>query len=267
MKPGRLYERDFNKLTEEEKAFKEEKKTSAGSILLTKPSNYYPAAVRHNLSMFPNNHLELMAIKEEADIVALNTEFHNLISEDGCLERDVLNFINQTPAYHIIGSILHDRFHFGHHELYLFKEMWLGDNYRTDYVLVGKGSGGYEFVLIEFEKPEGRITLKDGHLGEAFRKGNYQVEDWQIWMDANFAVFAKDLLSVCNGELIGDIPVEFKEYDHTRFHYVVIAGRRSDFNVVTYRTARDKLQRTGNYLLHHDTLYEDSMALTSMETF
>ena len=42
--------------------------------------------------------------------------------------------------------------------------MWLGDEYRTDYVLIGKASGGYEFVFVEFEKLDGRITIKDGHL-------------------------------------------------------------------------------------------------------
>ena len=34
----------------------------------------------------------------------------------GQVERQVLNFINQTPAYHIVASILMDRFPFGHHE-------------------------------------------------------------------------------------------------------------------------------------------------------
>ena len=229
-----------------------------------KPMDYYPISVRHNLSLFPNNHIELRAIKEETSIAELNASFIQMISREGCLEREVLNFINHTPAYHIVASILKDRFPFGHHELYLFKEMWLGREYRTDYVLIGKGSGGYEFVLIEFEKPDGRITIKNGHLGESFRTGLYQVEDWKAWMDAHFDIFVSDLLSV-KGEM--DFPGEFQQYDSTRFHYVVVAGRRDDFSDTTYRTVRDKRQRLDIHLLHHDNLYDASLKLESDKTF
>ena len=84
--------------------------------------------------------MKIAEIKEKYNIAEINTSFLHLIDKVGCLERDVLNFINNTPAYHIVASILKNRFPFGHHELYLFKEMKLGDSYRTDYVLIGKGS-------------------------------------------------------------------------------------------------------------------------------
>lgn len=264
MKPGKLYSVDYTKLTPEEMEKKEEYSLSRRSLSTLKPMNYYPLAVRHHISLFPNNHIELMGIKSMSNIQRINSDFLKLISKDDCIERDVLNFINHTPAYHIVGSILTDRFPFGHHELYLFKEMYLGNEYRTDYVLIGKGSGGYEFVLIEFEKPDGRITLKDGHLGEAFRKGEHQVEDWKSWMDANFKTFSNDLASV-KGEQ--ELPEELKSYDHTRFHYVVVAGRRKDFSEKTYLTVRAKKQCLDIHLLHHDNLYDSSVKLESNETF
>lgn len=266
MKPSRLYSRDYNILTMDEIERKEEyqKQRMQVDILSIKPMEYYPLAVRHNLSLFPNNHIELYGMREESDIPALNAKFLELINKESCLERDVLNFINQTPAYHIVGSILKDRFSFGHHELYLFKEMWLGDKYRTDYVLIGKGSGGYEFVLVEFEKPDGRIVLKDGHFGESFRKGLCQVDDWKTWMDGNFDIFVKDLASV-KGET--EFPVELTKYDSTRFHYVVVAGRRDDFTETTYRNVRDKRHRMNIHLLHHDNLYDSSVSLEKANTF
>lgn len=266
MKPSKLYSRDYNLLLSEEKKKKAEylRQITEVDILKIKPMEYYPHAVRHNLSLFPNNHIELLGMKEETNIAELNADFLSLIEKAGCLERDVLNFINHTPAYHIVAGILKDRFPFGHHELYLFKEMCLGNDYRTDYVLIGKGSGGYEFVLIEFEKPDGRITIKDGHLGEAFRKGIYQAEDWKAWMDANFDTFCADLSSV-KGER--DFPDEFKKYDSTRFHYVVVAGRRDDFSETTYRTVREKRQRLDIHLLHHDNLYDSAVKLESDNTF
>lgn len=266
MKPSRLYARDYTVLTPDEVKKKKEyqKQATEVDILNIKPMEYYPLAVRHNLSLFPNNHIDLLGMKEQSNIPKLNVDFLQLIKKEGCLEREVLNFINQTPAYHIVGSILKDRFPFGHHELYLFKEMQLGDGYRTDYVLLGKGSGGYEFVLIEFEKPDGRITLRDGHFGEAFRKGLYQVDDWKAWMDGNFDFFVKDLASV-KGE--AEFPIELTKYDSTRFHYVVIAGRRDDFTETIYRNVREKRQRMDIHLLHHDNLYDSSVQLETAETF
>ncbi len=77
---------------------------------------------------------------------ALNSAFLRLIEKEGCLERKVLNFINQTPAYHIVGSILKNRFPFGHHELYMFKEMWLGEDYHTDYVLIVKFGWKFRYI-------------------------------------------------------------------------------------------------------------------------
>jgi len=201
MKPSRLYSQDYSILTPDEMRMKEEylRTKSDIDILKLKTLSSYPLAVRHNLSLFPNNLIVLQEMKEQFDIPRVNKQFFQLIEREKCLERAVLNFINNTPAYHIVASVLKDRFPFGHHELYLFKEMWLGSDYRTDYVLIGKGSGGYEYVLIEFEKPTGRITLESGHWGEAFRKGLFQIEDWMSWMDSNFETFSKDLESVRGG--------------------------------------------------------------------
>ena len=263
--PSKLYSRDYTILFPEEieKKIEYVQRHTNPDLLSIKPMEYYPLAVRHNLSLFPNNHIELLGMKEAGNIAGLNEAFLRLISDDNCLERDVLNFINHTPAYHIVASMLKDRFPFGHHELYLFKEMWLGDDYRADYVLIGKGSGGYEFVLIEFEKPDGRITLKDGYWGEAFRKGDCQVEDWRAWMDENFSVFSKSLESV-KGD--AEFPQELRKYDHTRFHYVVVAGRRDAFSKKTYRLAREK-RLNDILMLHHDHLYESAVKLELDETF
>lgn len=265
MRPSKLYLRDYTVLNADERAMKEEYLCRQASIdiLNIKPMNSYPVAVRHNLSLFPNNHIDLVDIKDSTNLAVLNDEFYQLLSKEKCMERDILNFINRTPAYHIVASILRNNFAFGHHELYLFKEMWLGKDYRTDYVLIGKGSGGYEFVLIEFENVEGRITLKDGHWGEAFRKGNYQVDDWRAWMDAHFTTFADDLQSV-KGEM--ELPIELKEYDHTRFHYVVVAGRRSNFDPTTYRSAR-KMRSHNILMLHLDNLYDSSVELENAQSF
>ena len=137
----------------------------------------YPAAVRHYNSLFPNNHIELFDFQNEGNMEQLNEEFCALIHDANTNERDVLRFINHRPAYHIIAGVF-KYYNFGHHDAYVFPEFALG-NYIADYLLIGKSSGGYEFVFVELEHPNGRTTLKSGHEGEAFRKGTYQIYDWK----------------------------------------------------------------------------------------
>ena len=98
----------------------------------------------------------------------LNEEFCALIHDANTNERNVLRFINHRPAYHIIAGVF-KYYNFGHHDAYVFPEFALG-KYIADYLLIGKSSGGYEFVFVELEHPNGRTTLKSGHEGETFRK-------------------------------------------------------------------------------------------------
>lgn len=266
MKPSKLYEKDYLILSNDEANEKADYLKSVETIDIANIKSYseLSLAVRHNLSLFPNNLVVLQDEKDKCDLVSINSEFNALIHKEGVLEREVLNFINHTPAYHIPCGILMDRFQFGHHECYLFKELWLGNKYRADYMIIGKGSGGYEFVFSEFEKPDGRITLNDGHIGEAFRKGEFQIEDWKAWIEANFSELSKDLSSV-KGDAI--MPFELEKYDSTRFHYIVVSGLRSDFSDTTYRTAREKAKCLGIHLIHHDKLYENAVELLKRETF
>lgn len=112
MKPSKLYLRDYNILFPEERKRKDEYRDQASEIdiLKIKPTEYYPLAVRHNISLFPNNHIELFGMKAKTNFAELNAAFLSLINKPGCLERDVLYFIYHTPAYHIVAGILKDRF-------------------------------------------------------------------------------------------------------------------------------------------------------------
>lgn len=149
---------------------------------------HYPEAVKHYLSLFPNNHICLEDMKKR-DLHAINEDFCELYHRQGTTERDILHFINHDPqAYHIIGSIFGaGGFRVGHHDAYLFPEFRLGNDYRADYLLIGKGSGGYEFIFVELERPNGSVALKNGHLGQVIRGGENQIEDWKLWIDSNFA--------------------------------------------------------------------------------
>ena len=231
----------------------------------------YPPAVRHYNSLFPNNHIELIDFQCESkglrpEVMELLKEFNTLIHGSDTNEQKILKFINHTTAFFIPASILVDRFPFGHHDLYLFPEFSLGESTapRPDYMLIGSGSGGYEFVLIELEKSNGRITLKSGHYGEALRKGNFQIYDWQSWMDGYSALFYEKLSQLAYGK---ELPPELKTYDSSRFHYVTIAGLRSDFDTVTYRRRREQSKKEGIITLHYDNVYDSAMKLNERNSF
>ena len=222
----------------------------------------YPAALRHYNSLFPNNHIELFDFQNEGNMEQLNEEFCALIHDANTNERDVLRFINHRPAYHIIASVF-KYYNFGHHDAYVFPEFALG-NYIADYLLIGKSSGGYEFVFVELEHPNGRTTLKSGHEGEAFRKGTYQIYDWKAEIEAHFSASFVTITKYSNKS---SLPKEFSEYDSSRFHYVVVAGLREDYNEATYRDRRNKVTQQNILTLHYDNLYDKACELETAQSF
>ena len=243
--------------------------------------NDFPEAVKHYLSLFPNNHIYLNDMKAKCDLHSINGAFYSLIHCPETNEQDVLRFINHEPqAFHIIGSIfiacgfhvgrddpisMVDGFNVGHHGAYLFPEFCLGEDYRADYLLIGKGSGGFEFIFVELEKPNGYVTLKNGHLGQVIRSGENQIEDWKLWIDANFATLQDFFNS--EKQIGATLPTEFCHYDSTRMHYVVVGGKREDYNDTTYSIRRRKEHETGIVMLHYDNLFDASESLLERNTF
>ena len=87
--------------------------------------------------------------------------FFSLLSDEACTERSILNFIKDKKYYHIIGSIIWGlSINIGNHGVYLFPEFQLGNSYKADYLLVGKSSGGYEFIFIELERSIWKYNIK-----------------------------------------------------------------------------------------------------------
>ena len=177
----------------------------------------------------------------------INKEFYYLIHNSKTNEQDILRFINHTPAYHIPVSILR-YYNFAKHDAYLFPEYEIGA-YRADYLIIGRNSGGYEFLFVEFERSNGRITLKSGHEGQALRSGTYQVYDWKTEIDSDFASIIGKIIKYSNKETLPD---EFIKYDPSRVHFAVVAGLRKDYDNATYRDRRIKLQQQNILLLHYD---------------
>lgn len=230
----------------------------------------YPLAARNCLSLFPNYNLDILDLKANDRATILNNGFKQLLQSPTVDERDILNFINRTLAFHIAGAILRGcQFRFGHHSAYLFPEFQLGTTYKSDYLLIGKNSGGHEFVFIELESPKDKgnekVTVQDGELGSIFRKGITQVKNWRRWLQENYVSLSEYFEKHKNRE--ETLPKEFLKYDDTRIHYVVIAGMRNDFSEKTYRIAREYRDTDKIQLLHYENLVDFSCQILNEPTY
>lgn len=259
-----LYERNYFKLTDKEKADiqKAIKPLTKGGMRSIDYQIYPKAGFFYN-SLFPNNMLDLDDLRQNADSVKSLKEFEILLENNSITEREILNFIRGERAYFIIASVLTE-FHFGHHSAYAFPEFELPPNYKVDYLIVGKSSYGHEFVFIELENPYKSITTNDGSLGTTFRKGLKQVSDWNSWLESNFSHLQLMFQKYQNNSI--ELPKEFLKLDTTRIHYVVLAGRRIDFNDETYKQAR-KMKSDRIHILHYDNLIDKARQVLQIKNY
>jgi len=267
----KLYSRDYTILTEEESEAWEaiqaqEAVDHLGRHGIRKPLfRKYPKAARHFSSLFPNNYLDVIELQHKEVLAPIAADFRKLIESSGTIERDILAFIKTRHAHFVVGGLLKAYYPFGHHDAFLFPEFQLGNSLTADYLLVGLSSDGWHLLLVEFEGLYGKITLKDGALGEVFRKGLSQTSAWNSWLQAHYPAleetFNKHLKA---GEVI---PAELRILDMSRIHYVVVAGRRSDFGELTYRIRRKKQKESAELLLHYDNLADGAENVIGEATY
>jgi len=268
----KLYERDYTQpLTADEdaewKSLRQKEDVGTLGKFTVRKSRFrdYPKAARHFIQLFPNNYLDVVELKDEARLRASLESFRKLVDSDAVTEREILNFVRDNQAYFLVASLLKEYFHFGHHEAYLFREFQLGTTYKADYLLVGKTSDGCHFVFVELEAPNGDITVANGDLGKVFRKGLAQVADWNNWLEGRYGSLTESFDECKRVDMA--LPQESCRLDTSRIHYVVIAGRRADFNERTYRIRRKKQQESAELILHYDNLLDSAERIIGQETY
>jgi len=255
----KLYLRDYKELTNDEKSqfnsLKSQEIVSESGNLQIKRLISYPKFFRHHTSLFPNNYLDIVDLDKTGELNDKLISFKALLNIENVKELDILRFINnkEDHAYFIIASLLRKYFNF-RDSVHLFPEFQLGNTSRADYLIIGQNSGGYEFVFVELEAPKGRITHKNGDLGAVFDKGVKQVESWRSWLERNFSLLQE---TFNRSKLPANaLPDEFIKTDQPRIHFVVIAGRRDDFDERTYEIRRREKKDKNFWLLHYDNLID-----------
>ncbi len=131
--------------------------------------------------------------RKQQELKIICADFRSLLYDTNTGEREILNFIRDRRAYHLIGSIQKKNYNFGHHGTFIFPELQLGTSHQVDYLMLGKNSDGFHFVFVELESPYGNISIGDGDEGEVIRKGLNQVDDWDRWLEENYGSIAETL--------------------------------------------------------------------------
>jgi hypothetical protein len=261
-----MYNQDYKILTAEDTILLESINQQENLKRAGQPYTDIPLSkgIRHFRSLFPNNYLDYDDLQNTQHIESVVNNFELIVNDNTKTERHILNFIKNNEAYFLVGSIF-SGFKFGHHAAFLFPEFQLSTTYKADYLLVGKGSGGFQFIFVEFENIYESITITDGNFGNTIRKGLRQINDWNTWLEANF----QSLKIIFNEKKCQDInlPKEFYELDKSRIHYVVVAGLREDYNEKT-NSLRRTLKRESNItILHYNNIIDDTRNIIGNKTY
>ena len=163
-------------------------------------------------------------------------------------ENDIQSYIKNNEKWFIPLSILKD-YDFGHHFACVVPEYPLGENYRVDYLLIGKNSIGYQFVLVEFEDVNVEFKQKNSNQEtQAVRKGITQIRDWKRWLDKNKSYF----------EDSEGISVFGRNIPSWGFYYCLVVGRRSLMDDMANQL-RGELQHeiSGFKVISYDRLVEN----------
>ncbi len=88
-------------------------------------------------------------------------------------ERHIHAFLKRNP------QLIVTAFNWGWNHVFLVPEFQLGTKLRTDFVLFGGYSGGWNVRFIELEPVGARLYLKDGTPSKELRVALRQISDWR----------------------------------------------------------------------------------------
>ncbi len=185
--------------------------------------------------------------KKEAELL-------KAILDDAEKENDIQHYIKSNEKWFIPASLF-EEYNFGHHEAYIAPEQALGNEYRVDYMLLGRNSIGHQIILVEFEDVNVDYKLKNCNMeSESVRKGLAQIRDWKRWMDDNRQYFIKS----CGLYDIG------KNIPSWGIYYCLVVGRRNRMDdVANQMRGQSQRDTPGLHIVSYDRLIDNVRKLSN----
>lgn len=122
-----------------------------------------------------------------------------------------------------------------------FAEVPFGNDYRCDFCWLNDNSDGPEWVLVEVEKPNMRLFNKSGDPSAELNHALEQVKSWERYFERYPAEKAR---------IFGAV---------SRFRFVLIAGRRDDWQESDAAFWRAHHNKTSNIEIHSTDVFYDSL--------
>ena len=165
----------------------------------------------------------------------LSDQFKSILDDPSSTERDVQRFLKEYQ------HLIIDLFNVSWNYRRVVPEFQLGNEHRTDFLVLSADSGSWHAVLIELEGPHDRLYLKDGTPSKKLRVAQKQVSDWQHYVRSYPSevcrtiarilkqenVCAQNLLMGKSGCKAHDEILHQEVY--LEFQYKIVIGRRATF--------------------------------------
>lgn len=213
-------------------------------------------------SFFPNNFLNdcnLFSKENKKRILNSYYCYKKLLDDSSTKETDLtFNFLYKEENRLLLMGII-DRFGEAHHALcrYAFPEFLKGKaDFVPDVLLIGHDSNGYHLFFVEFESPYGTIVSNKGkNFGETIRKGINQITDWKRWIPQHYNQISEELDK--HAYEWKQKPKELGVYREPFIHYVVVAGRRKDYETSEIKQLIEETKKNDNiHVMNYDSFAE-----------
>ncbi|MCD6003832.1 DUF4263 domain-containing protein [Halomonas sp. IOP_6] len=122
-----------------------------------------------------------------------------------------------------------------------FSEVPFGSKFRCDFCWLNDNSDGPEWVLVEIEKPNMKLFNKSGDPSSALNHAIEQVKSWDRYFQQQPAE---------KNRVFGAV---------SRFRYVLVAGRRSDWQSKEAAQWRSHHNESSNIEIHSTDVFYDAV--------
>jgi antiviral defense system Shedu protein SduA len=160
-------------------------------------------------------------------------KYFKLLNAPGATEMSIKPFLDANPSFIPTPWMLNHQLHFG----LILPQLEISAALRTDYVYLTKSSTSWWCVLVEFESPSGRL-FKNG-IGVTthsdLNRGLNQIDEWRDYLKKHKEAFLSQLDPI-------RLPLNKNPVD---FRYVLVMGRRSEFEASTRKIERYSDYETG----------------------